>query len=554
MAVVALVVRALHLIATGDMPFVLNPVGDGRGYLDWAARIASGKWFGTEPFYQAPLYPYVLAALRKVFGAEVGGVRVAQAAGGATASVAVAWAGARLFDRRVGLVAGVMLGLYAPAIFYDGIVQKTCLTGLLTAGCLALVAEHGYSRRVYTAALLGLCAALLALTRENALAWLLLFAVWIATVPAAGGGKRSWRALLAYGLCAGLPLAAVSARNASLGGTWSPTTYQSGSNFYIGNGAEADGLYRPLVKGHETPEFERDDAVRLAEQAEGRSLAPGEVSSYWWRRSREEISAAPGRWFALLGRKLLITLGAYEVPDVESLEVYGEFSPLLSAVSRLWHFGILLPLAGVGLVLSASRRRVLWPVYAMVVVMVAAVAAFFVLGRYRYPLVGPLIVFSAAGVVGVVDAARAGGLRRVVWPVVVALVAAVVANWPVLDRAKLGAMAYMNLGVAMAQRGEEHLPDATRYLRAAADGHPGSPEAQFNLGQALAISGDVRGAIERFRAALALRPDLVGVDFFLGQLLEQVGDREGALRHYRRAVELDPRDAEARAGVGRMGG
>ena len=58
----------------------------------------------------------------------------------------------------------------------------------------------------------------------------------------------------------------VAARNASLGGEWSPTTFQAGPNFYIGNNLQSNGLYKPLVPGHETPKYERADAQRLAER------------------------------------------------------------------------------------------------------------------------------------------------------------------------------------------------------------------------------------------------------------------------------------------------
>ena len=49
-------------------------------------------------------------------------------------------------------------------------------------------------------------------------------------------------------------------------GEFSPTTFQAGPNFYIGNHRNADGRYQPLIRGHETPEFEQKDATQLAEQ------------------------------------------------------------------------------------------------------------------------------------------------------------------------------------------------------------------------------------------------------------------------------------------------
>src|SRR5215203_1762641 len=59
----ALAVRAVHLCSLSSSPLWTATMGDAVSYLDWARRIAAGNWLGTEAFYQAPLYPYVVAAI-----------------------------------------------------------------------------------------------------------------------------------------------------------------------------------------------------------------------------------------------------------------------------------------------------------------------------------------------------------------------------------------------------------------------------------------------------------------------------------------------------------
>ena len=66
---VALAVRAVHVWSLSSSPLWTATMGDAVTYLEWARRIAGGDWLGTEAFYQAPLYPYVLAAILKVSGA-----------------------------------------------------------------------------------------------------------------------------------------------------------------------------------------------------------------------------------------------------------------------------------------------------------------------------------------------------------------------------------------------------------------------------------------------------------------------------------------------------
>ena len=54
---VGLVIRCWHVLQTASLPTVEQALGDSKGYLSWAARLAEGDWYGSETFYQAPLYP-----------------------------------------------------------------------------------------------------------------------------------------------------------------------------------------------------------------------------------------------------------------------------------------------------------------------------------------------------------------------------------------------------------------------------------------------------------------------------------------------------------------
>ena len=87
----------------------------------------------------------------------------------------------------------------------------------------------------------------------------------------------------------------VAIRNAAVGGGFYLTTSQFGSNFFIGNNPASDGTYMSLRPGRGAPEFERLDATELAQKAVGRTLTPGEVSDYWFDRSRAYIRAAARR-------------------------------------------------------------------------------------------------------------------------------------------------------------------------------------------------------------------------------------------------------------------
>ena len=112
----------------------------------------------------------------------------------------------------------------------------------------------------------------------------------------------------------------VAARNAYVGGGFYVTTSQFGPNFYIGNNPNADGTYQSLRFGRGAPEYERQDATDLAERALGRRLTPAEVSGYWTDKALAFVTAKPGAWLALTGRKIALLWNATEMLDTESQE------------------------------------------------------------------------------------------------------------------------------------------------------------------------------------------------------------------------------------------
>jgi 4-amino-4-deoxy-L-arabinose transferase-like glycosyltransferase len=582
----ALLARMAYAWETREAPTVRHLIGDAAGYYEWAQRIAGGDWVGSEGFYQAPLYPYLLGILFAAFGADIWAVRVVQAVWGAAACGFLCLGTWSFFGRRAGLVAGWMLALYGPAIYFDGMVQKASLTGVLTCALIAAVAGAGRTVAWHSLPVVGILAGLLSITRENALVWIAVLLVWAARMTngewrIANDGwsaKRAASAVLGLLLGVGLALFPVAVRNRVVSGEWSVSTFQAGPNFYIGNHRGADGRYQPLVRGHETPVFERRDATDLAQHAMGRPLSQREVSRFWVRKTWSEIRSDWSAWLRLMGLKLLMVLNRYEVADVESLYVYRDSSVVLSVLSRVWHFGVLLPLAAFGMVRTWGERKHLWVLHLMIATMLGAVAAFYVLGRYRYPIAILLMPFAAAGLVRVWDAARETQKRRNAesqrdeaarqqgrearrdqyrdrqgagkLALIVAAVVAVIANAPVQNERRLNAMAWMNAGVALAQAGD--LPSAERYFGGAVAEHPASAEGHNNLAQALALRGAFTEAIEHYQAVLAIEPELVGVHYNLGVALESTGRKTEALRAYLRAIELDAKDAPAEAAAARL--
>ncbi|HEX4140198.1 MAG TPA: tetratricopeptide repeat protein [Candidatus Methylacidiphilales bacterium] len=70
-----------------------------------------------------------------------------------------------------------------------------------------------------------------------------------------------------------------------------------------------------------------------------------------------------------------------------------------------------------------------------------------------------------------------------------------------------------------------------------------------NLGTALALSGRLDEAVERFRASLALNPNDAANHVNLGRALHQLGRNAEANDQFRQALQLDPGNAAAKAAL-----
>jgi tetratricopeptide (TPR) repeat protein len=539
----ALAVRCLYLWQISSAPFFDLRLGDAEAYHLWAQRIAAGDWLGSGVFYQAPLYPYFLAVIYRLFGDSTATVRIVQAVLGAASCTLLSFAGWRMFGRR-GLLAGAILAIYPAAIFLDGSIDKTALSTTLLCGLLALLAAKRWLGS-------GIVLGLLVLTRENAL---------LLAIPALFVAPRPQRLRFAAGVLAVLLM--VGLRNLAAGGEFHITTAQSGPNLYIGNHVGALGWYQALVTGHGSAADERDDATRLAEQARGRHLTPGEVSNYWTGRAFEFVRSRPLEWLGLMARKIALTVNNAEIADTESQSVYAEWSWLLRLPLG---FGLLLGVAS----LNWRGDRTLWT---MAAVYALGVAAFYVLARYRFPLV-PLLLLLAVSVP-----------RRPSRAAIAAAVAAfAIAFLPLVDPRLGRATNYYAIATALS-RDQGRLDDAAAFYRRALDVDPrfagaefglatvltkqgraneaiphfeaalaiwpDHQEAHYNFGYALAASGRTEEAIAQFTAALRLRPDDAAAHGALAQLLLRLDRDEEAIPHLTREIELNPSDAAAHANLG----
>jgi tetratricopeptide (TPR) repeat protein len=543
----AFAVRALHLWQLADSPFLDVRMGDAASYDAWARHIAAGNWLGSEIFYQAPLYPYFLGGIYAILGDHPLVFRACQALLDALSCVLLADVATRLWGRTAGVLAGGMLAVYAPAIFFDGLIQKSALDLVLLCALLSLVFRLAEAPRGGLATATGIAAGALMLSRENALVFAACIAIWIA-LRERSRPPRAAVLLGAFVAGMALVLVPVGIRNQVVGGEFHLTTSQFGPNFFIGNNPGANGRYRPLLTGGGSAAVERRDATELAERAVGRSLTPAEVSRFWANQAIAWIAAEPAAWLRLLALKLAMTWDAVESIDTEDQYTVAEWSLPLRISNSIFHFGILAPLAVMGMWVTWRQRERLWLLYGMVAAYTASVVLFYVFARYRYPLVPLLMLFAAGGIAGFGRFARERPLPQVLGCVALTLAVALFSNNVQLaSKEQMRAVTYFNLGNAARVDGDLRL--AVERYRVALGIEPTYADARHNLALTLLLMGEPDEAIELHQTRLIEDPTDLRALVGLAAGFHAVGRLDEATATHRRALEIDPRFVNAHVGL-----
>jgi tetratricopeptide (TPR) repeat protein len=269
------------------------------------------------------------------------------------------------------------------------------------------------------------------------------------------------------------------------------------------------------------------------------------VSAYWTGRVVDYVRSQPGDWLLLMARKLVLLLGAVELVDSEDQYATADYSVVLRVTGLFGHFGVLAPLAVLGVFVTWPRRRTLWWLYLCAASYAASVLIFYVFARYRYPIVPFLALLAGAGLVGargwLATRSRRQAAACAVLVVGLALVSNAVSG---LSRASMRAVTHLNLGNFFKLDGQ--LERAAEHYEKALAFDPRLEEVANNLAATLFELGRPAEAITLYERSLAAQPDDARLHRSLASVLRAQGATERALVHLRRAAELEPDDAVAR--------
>ena len=421
---IALGFRALHVFCTQRYnPIAADLQLDAATYDRWARALAFGGDPGPTTLMQAPLYPWFLSIIYRVAGPSLAAVRLVQALLGTATCALIIYCTSRFFKSRfAAIVAGTIAALYAPLIFYEGILVPATLIVFLNVLFLAVIAGATGPRGTFRLIAAGIILGLSIVANPMSIIILPFVLLHLAFGPRQPDQpavndlvrehprRRSRLITRSLALAAGLlvALAPGAIRNALRTGEFIPLTTGGGINFYIGNNPDATGFYAvPSFRGTPlgaAPEEQWRNMQELASRASGKPLSQSETSKFWFGAGLDFIRDEPRRWGALLWDKLCFFWNDYERANVENFYFHRRFPGVLQL--PLLTFGLIAPLGLLGVFLTRNRRRSLWLLYGGILTYFIAALMFYVLARYRLPIVPFLAPFAGAAVAELIHLGR----------------------------------------------------------------------------------------------------------------------------------------------------
>jgi tetratricopeptide (TPR) repeat protein len=388
--------RGLYLARLSLSPLAGSMLDDARIYWTWSERIAQGHLLGSNPFFLAPLYPYVLGLLR-VFLDSPSTVLIVQALWGAGAVALLTDAARRLTRPTIAAAIGVILCFYEMAVFFDGLLLTESLLFFLGSLLLWWVVGSDWKAAPSRAAgAVGVLVGLLSAGRATSALLL---------IPA---GLLLWdhpqRARSLLVLLAGFMLIAAptTLHNYVVAREWIPFAYNLGFNLHAGNNARASGTFTPVTGRREGQPRGLDGGVELdgrdyLKRTEGLSLGPSASSTHWARRAGMFITDEPLRALQLVLVKAAMLWNAREYPQIENVEEYRALAGPLG-LPFVGTFALLgaLALMGGAFAWSLGPAARFTVVYAAVITL--GTLPFFVVDRYRHHLVPACAILAAVAV------------------------------------------------------------------------------------------------------------------------------------------------------------
>lgn len=537
-AAVATMVRIIYWLESGDDPLHGELLLDALVYHRIATEIVKETFWGTEVFFRAPLFPYLLAFTYKLVGMQQTAIASINLLMGTATAVLAYLTSRQWLSENGSRFVGIVTALYPTLYFFECELMPTALEVFAFTLMLYLFSLYDRDRNQKQLFWGGIALGFAALARPTILTFAVALIIWLRTIHRSRGWGVIWQKYSLILLGMAVVILPCTIRNYAIGREFVLISSQGGVNFYMGNNKDADGQTAafPSVGGrlNKYQDHIWSDSKALAENDARRNLKASEISSYWRTKGMDFITSNPlsALWLSL--KKIYLVFCGEELFNNED-PLSGRRYALLYSIF-IWSFGLrfpyglLAPLFLLGTVLVLRRKSKPWLPLLFVYSQVITVALFFVSSRYRQPLIPAMIIIATAGLIELNVLLKRHGVKKLLPYGVALLVVLLALNPPVTIASKQNrSMYYALLGNVLSNQDKNDLAVAELSNAIAIDDR--NTLAFKYLGMVYGKTGKYDLAIEALKRAEALNPDYADVKVMLARVNYDRHDYPAALQY-----------------------
>ncbi len=325
------------------------------------------EWYGGKKYHQEPLYPLIIGISKMVAGKGYYLMYILQILSTLFSLWIIMWLGRHYFGPIAGISGGMLFALYSPAVLFDVILLRTSFTTCYTLALLLVIEKLMMGKsKPWLFGLLGGIGYILKST--TLLLWLPLLIRWLYVRKTDLG--KSWQVGLGFAFILGF----LVARNSIVGAPLFSDSSVGAVTYVLSNFPEYQPEYGFVY-------FEQ--VGKLMDDTHGQMIpAALKVIS---------LHHSLWGWIALQFQKLALVFHWYEVPNNVNTYLCQAFSLPLRVAFIPW--SLIGALGLTGMIFNFRNRKTLNLLFG-VASQVAVMVAFYVLCRFRVPMVAMMAVYA----------------------------------------------------------------------------------------------------------------------------------------------------------------
>ncbi|MBL7155951.1 MAG: tetratricopeptide repeat protein [Candidatus Omnitrophica bacterium] len=527
----ALSARVLYLEEIKNTYLFYHPIVDSGSFEHSSARISEGSFGGenTRDLRRIPLYQNFLACIYKIGGRNLYLGRFIQSILGAFSCFLIYLIGLNTFDRRVGILAGIVASLYWPLIAFEAKFLPVNLAVFFSALTLAGILRFLTIKKTFWILLSGVFLALAVSSRANIGLFFPVFAVWLVVI---GKKEKTFKKGILHALLFvigfGLVIAPTITKFYHERKEVMPIQDNYGVGIYFGSDLELIRIKPGSSWLKLMMELLEKDLTEINER-----------NIYFLKKTKDLILSNPLGYVDTLLKKNYVLWNYYEFSPRENINYFRKKSPFLSL--PLFNFGSIAAFSILGMVLAWRRKsQKLMPLYLFVFTYEASLLLFMPLSRYRLPVAPFLIIFAAYSVNHLVDYFYKRQRSALFQYAALFVPLFILTNTNVI-RGYLDDFSrpLYHEGLAyLRQTGDASA--ALTYLKKALMENPKDPDIYETIGTAYQSLGDLSKAESSYKKALKLESRFQGAINKLGVVYAKQGKYEEAKNLFEKAVSSFP--------------